>query len=85
MPNFDYSGDIDIDIDEFLSALDSREMKELIEILIEEGHISLNTRDSTNVSFSEFELEEALNKLHGKYHNLTKEEEEYIINISKRF
>jgi hypothetical protein len=36
-------------------------------------------------SVSERQFEDALNKLHGKWNRLSQEEEETIINISKRF
>jgi hypothetical protein len=86
MPYFDYSGDIEIDVDDFLSALSKRERQELINALIEDGHIiGQNSNIDKRLSCGEWEIENALNKLHGKYHNLTKEEEEAIIKISKRF
>lgn len=86
MPYFEYSGDIDIDVDEFLSALNPRERQELIDALVDDGHIngpaiSKNQR----LSYGEWEIETALNKLHGKYHSLTKEEEQAILKIAKRF
>jgi DNA-binding winged helix-turn-helix (wHTH) protein len=86
MPYFDYSGDIEIDVDEFLSALNDRERQELIDTLVEDGYIiNQNSNIDKTFSYGEWEIENALNKLHGKYHNLTKEEEEAIIKISKRF
>jgi hypothetical protein len=79
--------DFDIDIDDFLSACSSSEIKELINALIDDGHIpkSILEFKSSNVSISESEFEDALGKLHGKYHRLSKEEEEAIMRISKRF
>jgi hypothetical protein len=90
MPYFDYDGEIHIDVDDFLSAIDVRERKELIEALVEDGHIPKSvlgaSGGSTNgASVCEFEFEQALDTLHGKYSRLTKEEEDIIIKISKRF
>lgn len=86
MPYFDYSGEVHIDVDEFLSSIDIRERKQLIDSLIINGHIiGQNSKMDKRLTYGEWQFENALNKLHGKYHNLTKEEEELIIKISKRF
>jgi hypothetical protein len=79
--------DFDVDIDDFLSACSSSEIKELITALIDDGHLpeSISEFKTSNVSISESEYEDALGKLHGKYYTLSKEEEETIIKISKRF
>jgi hypothetical protein len=79
--------DFDVDIDDFLSACNSREIKELIQALIDDGHLpeSISEFNTSNIGISESEYEDALGKLHGKYHTLSKEEEEAIIKISKRF
>jgi hypothetical protein len=83
MPYFD----VDVDVDDFLSACNSREIKELIQALVDDGHLpeSISEFKSSNIGISESEYEDALGKLHGKYHTLSKEEEEAIIKISKRF
>lgn len=89
MPYFDYDGDIDVSVDDFLSACDSRDIKELIEALVEDEYLPesvLKTQSSNNpVCISESEFDDALNKLKGKWNVLSREEEEIIINISKRF
>lgn len=79
--------DIDIDVDDFLSACNSSEIKELIQALVDDGHLpeSISEFKTNNVSISESEYEDALGKLHGKYHTLSREEEQAIIKISKRF
>lgn len=85
MPYFDYDGEIHIDVDEFLSALDVRERQQLIDALIEDGHIKGNVSRNDQVGVSESEFEDALDTLHGKYSRMTREEEEVIIKIAKRF
>ena len=89
MPYFDYDGDINIDVDDFLSACGSSEIKELIEALVEDGHLPKSTlnvvENSNSVGIAESEFEDALDKLHGKWNVLSKEEEEVIVKISKRF
>ena len=88
MPYFDYDGEIDIDVDDFLNACSSSEIKEIISALIEDGHLPKSlehTNDLSNCGVAESEFEDALNKLHGKWVVLSKEEEEVIIKMSKRF
>jgi hypothetical protein len=85
MPYFDYDGEMHIDVDEFLSALDVREKKELIDTLIEDGDIKINVSRNDQISVGESEFEDALDRLHGRWNVLSNEEEEAIIKISKRF
>lgn len=85
MPSF-YVDDVDIDVDEFLSACSEREREDLIKALIEDGY--LNKKDVTpspGLSVGEEIFEEHLNAIHGKWHRLTPEEEEVIIKIGKKF
>lgn len=89
MPYFDYDGEIHIDVNQFLSAIDVREKNKLIEKLITDGdikRITLKTMSAKNrISIPESEFEESLDKLHGKWCILSKEEEEIIIKMAKRF
>ena len=87
MPTF-YAEDIDIDPEEFLSSCNTSEKEELIKALIEDGYLKKDCREGfedQKYSVSEAFYQEALNKLHGKWNMLTKEEEETILNIAKRF
>lgn len=85
MPTF-YADDIDIDVDEFLNSCDSSEIKELIDCLVEGGYINSDrTISERGMSVGETFYVEAIEKLADKYHMLTKEEEELIIKLSKRF
>ncbi len=75
MPTFQYfDEEIDISVDEFLSECDKKQKLLLYERL-----------SSTYKSISESIFEKSLLSLHGKYFSLTKEEEETIIKIAKRF
>lgn len=89
MPYFDFSVEEHIDVDEFLSSCSSREIKELIDALIEDGHIHKSAIEkessSTNVSVGESIFQESLDKLYNKWNILSKEEEDYIVNLAKRF
>ena len=79
---------LDIDVDEFLDACDTPEKEELIKALIEDGYLKKDCRETfedSKYSVSEAFYQDALKKLHGKWNMLTKEEEETILNIAKRF
>jgi hypothetical protein len=54
-----------------------------IDWLRENGFIPEKNIEFRSVSESQFE--DALNKLHGKWNRLSQEEEDTIINISKKF
>lgn len=85
MPTF-YADDIDIDVDEFISSCSSSEIKELIDCLVEEGYINPSRLiQERGMSVGETFYVEAIEKLADKYHMLTREEEELIIKLSKRF
>lgn len=85
MPTF-YADDIDIDVDDFLNSCDSSEIKELIDCLVEDGYIRPDrTISERKMSVGETFYVEAIEKLADKYHMLTREEEELIIKLSKRF
>lgn len=78
--------ELEIDPEEFVDSCSKRELKELIDYLIQEDYIVASSRIMGNhLSMPEKEFEDTLNKLHGKYRNLTKEEEEIIKIISNRF
>ena len=89
MAYFDYEGEINITVNEFLLATNEREKKELLDRLINDGYLSTKTLTDglyqNQTSAAESEYEDALYKLHGKWTVLSKEEEELIIKISKRF
>jgi hypothetical protein len=89
MPYFDYEGEIHISVNEFLLAISIREKEELLDKLINDGYLSVKTLTDSlytkRVCAAESEFEDALNLLHNKWGVLTKEEEEIIIKISKRF
>lgn len=87
MPYFDYDGSIDVDVDDFLSACNRSEINDLIDALEEDGYIKPSQRilDDPKVSVPEQLFEEALDKLHGKWNQLTKEEEQIIMLLANKF
>jgi hypothetical protein len=91
MPTF-YVEDIDIEPYEYVSQCSYSDIKELIGELIDKGYLPpsiknmISKKDKENPGFhpSEAVYEEAIDKLHGKYTNLTQEEEETILKIANR-
>ena len=85
MPSFN-TDDLDIDADEYLSACSPREIKELINELVEGGYIrKSDILSETKMSAGEQVYENKLDKLHGKWNRLSKEDEETIIKIADKF
>ena len=87
MPTF-YAEDIDIVVDEFLSACSSREKEELIDALIEDGYLKENCRVDYKyelLSVPESFYIDAIDKIKGKWNMLTQEEEEIILKIASLF
>ena len=82
MPN------VDISVDDFLSDCDKYDKQEIITALIEDGwikpHSAIGDVDESPRSYDESEFETALDKLHGRWNMLTKEEENAIIKIGNR-
>jgi len=87
MPEFFYEGYTDVSVHDFLSNCDSIDITNIIDTLITEGHIKPSQRDnySEKLSAPEQIFEDALDKIHGKWNLLSKEEEEMIMALAKRF
>lgn len=88
MPEF-YPDSMDISPSEFVSDCSSREIKKLIEILIEDGHLPssvLNqTPNSKSYSRLQSEFEDKTNKLSKVYHSISKDDEEILEKIFKKY
>jgi len=92
MPNFtayNVDVDVDIDVDEFLSSCSKREIKEVINALVEDGHLSKNPIAmialNAKLSVSEEEFLEKLTLISGKYYSMTDEELEFINNLYNKY
>ena len=89
MPEF--AAEVDIDPSEFIDSCNSREIKELIEALVEDGHISpdrmeLNSNTGVrNPNHYDETFWESLDHLAKCRHMLTIEEETYINELAKKF
>ena len=84
----DFSTEIDIDAWDYISACSNREVKELIEALVEGGHLdSFNGQVkpvNTHNTLMDDEWWAALVKLRDSRHLLSSEDENRITDIAKR-
>ncbi len=77
MPYFETTPDeIEVDVDDFLSACSDSEIKELIQALKDDGHLDEGEDDN------DFDI--ALRKLVGNSWRLSKEDEETILRITNK-
>jgi hypothetical protein len=85
MPEF--SSDIDIEPSEFIDNCSKREIKELIEILVDDGHLPKSVLRKSNTSYSRLEEEfsDKLDELSKKYHSISSEDEEILNKIFKKY
>jgi hypothetical protein len=87
MPTFYEDVDFDIDPDDYISSCSQREIKELIDCLIEEGHIpfttTLNSEQPKNVM--DLEWDGLCNKLATIRLQLSSEDEKTIRDILNKF
>jgi hypothetical protein len=86
MPEFESY--VDVDVDEFVSSCSSREIKELINALIEDGHLEKSQFIKQPDDKKGVLEEEFLNKLEvlsTKYYSMSEEELEFIDNLYNKY
>ena len=85
MPEFDTY--VDVDVDEFLSACSKREITELIDSLIEYGHIpeSASKKVNDNIGVLESQFIEKMDGLKEKYYRLSQEDEKTLEDLFKKY
>ena len=88
MPNIlvqvDTEVDVDVEVNDFLEDCDEYEIEQVIDWLKDKEHLK-NIDIDRQVCVAELEFIEALDKIYTKWNVLSKDETEFIINISKRF
>ena len=89
MPDFQVE-DLDISPDEFVYACNKREIKELIDTLVEENHISKNDiitgkTERSRANSSDIIFDNNLDAISRNRLHLTIEEEEMINKLAERF
>jgi len=85
MPQFETY--VDVDVDEFVSACSKREIKELIDALIEGGHISSSAIEDTEkpIGVLEGDFIEKMDLLKEKYYRLSQEDEKTLEDLFKKY
>lgn len=84
MPKFYTDSEINLEVDEFLDECSDSEINEVIQYLIRVNSIPpISTHN--RISVAEAEFENAVNKLHGEWNRLSKEDEETIKRIASKF
>ena len=76
----------DIDIDEFLSSCHRKDIKYIIECLVEDGHLdeSVIRKETIQNTISDIGWEINVEKLKNNKHLLTIDEENLILNITNK-
>ena len=79
--------DVDVDVDDFMYQCNNREIKEVIEYLIEEDYIKPQQVVGSNASLSliEYEFNEIIEKIQENRLRLTSEEDALLKKIADRF
>jgi len=86
MPYIEFSSDVDVDVDEFLSACSKREREDLIDALVEDGYVIRVVGNNNNdKNLLEIEWDDMITKLWTLRQRITLEEEEIIKNIIKKY
>lgn len=84
----DFSAQIEIEPWEYVSECSKRDIEELIDVLINDGHLDTfngKVKPSNNNTLMDDEWNEALEKLRNSRHLLSIEEENRITDIAKKF
>lgn len=78
---------IQVSVNEFLSECNSWEIKAITTALKQDGHITSDLCDDTvtGAGYDENLYERSLKALKGKWNQISREEEETILKIAKRF
>jgi hypothetical protein len=85
MPEFESY--IDVDVDEMLDACSRREKDELIDLLVEEGLVKrlVGKNGDSKLSIMELEFFEKIDRLKDEYYSLSREDEETMNNLFKKY
>ena len=84
MPEFETY--VDVDVDDFVLSCTKRDIKELLEFLVQQGHISsraIPSHESQGVLESFFM--EKMDKLREKYYRLSQEDEQILEDLFKKY
>ena len=88
MPYFSTDAELDISIDEFLSECDSRDIKELIDALIEDGHLTQKQvfrHKASQASALEQEHINICDTLSSKFYQMDNEDIQVLETLYKKY
>jgi DNA-directed RNA polymerase specialized sigma54-like protein len=88
MPSFEGYSEVDVDIEDFLSACSSREIKELIDCLKEDGYLEdyiKELKESDSSSLIESEFTEMVFKLKDLYLQISNDDLQAIKNVVNKY
>lgn len=84
MPTF-YTEDLEIEVGEFLSYCNTKEITELINYLIEDGYLPKNSTPTQKLGLFEAEFFEKIDKLKNMYYHINNEDLELIDNLVRKY
>jgi hypothetical protein len=85
MPYFETNpAEIEVAVDEFLSACDSDDIADLIQTLIDDGYLPKYLTSSIVNSLASNEFDEAVSKLFGNHWRLTNEDTDTIMKVANK-
>jgi len=86
MPYINFDSEIEIGVEEFVNSCNKRELKELIEVLKNNGRLNDLDDDIEEIkSLDEMEWDNIVEKLRSRRFQLSNEEKEIISNIVKNY
>lgn len=89
MPTFseyqDVELEMDIDPEDYVNSCNKSELKELVDILEEEGLVTRKSPRQQSRGYDAQVYEESLLKLSGNWNMLSAAESEFIVSLAKRF
>ncbi len=86
MPYINFDSEIEIGVEEFVNSCNKRELKELIEVLKNNGRLNDLDDDIEGIkSLDEMEWDNIVEKLRSRRFQLSNEEKEIISNIVKNY
>ena len=83
MPSFD--ANVDVDVDDFISQCNKREINEIIDILIGDGYLPQYLKTKNTSSFLGIKFSEKLNELGNHYLRISREDEEVLEKLFKKY
>ena len=88
MPYFSTDAELDISIDDFLYECDSQDIKDLINALIEEGHLTpkqVFNHKASGVTLLEQDHISMCNKLSDKFYQMSNEDIQVLETLYKKY